>query len=121
MKLKLFATLGVATVLMTACVLEGVTAGAVLGFIATNASRAGETVVVLKSALEKYKESETRLDKIKVLAEVSCHFRNKHPKEMDYLRTKLKEAGVSDQIVDAARRLADKKCPDSQNSSEKSE
>jgi len=121
MKKKSIAALGFATMLSSACVLEGVTAGAVLGFIATNAPRAGEAASVLKSAIERYKESDTRLDKVKVLAEVSCHFRTQHPEEMAYLREKLKEAGVSDAIARSARRLADKKCPESLNLVEKSE
>ncbi|MDV7341726.1 hypothetical protein RYZ26_19145 [Terasakiella sp. A23] len=110
MKMKSIAALLGVGVLVGACFLEGVTAGAVLGFIANNATRVGETAEVVKSAIERYKESETRMDKIRVLADVSCYLRENNPDQMDYLRGKLKEAGVSDQIADAARRLADKKC-----------
>jgi hypothetical protein len=110
MKLKVIAALLVVGMGVSACLLQGVTAGAVLGFIASNASKAGEAALVLQEAIARYKESETRLDKIRVLVDVSCHFRKKHPNEMVFLREKLNEAGVSAKMVEAARNLADKKC-----------
>lgn len=110
MKIRMIAALFVMGTVTGACVLEGVSAGAVFGFIATHAARVGEAASVLQMAIEKYRASETGLEKVKVLAEVSCHFRTHHPEEMGYLREKLAEAGVSTEIANAARKLADEKC-----------
>lgn len=99
-----------ASFLLGGCVLEGVTAGAVLGFVANNALKASEVAGALKLALERYRESESTSQKIKVLAEVSCHFRTHHPDQMEYLRGKLMEAGISEKIVFKARDIAEKKC-----------
>lgn len=110
MKIRIIAGLFALGTVTGACVLEGVSAGAVFGFIATHAARAGEAASVLQDAVERYRASETSLQKVKVLADVSCHFRTHHPEEMGYLREKLAEAGVSSEIANAARKLADKKC-----------
>lgn len=96
--------------LLSGCILEGVTAGAVLGFVANNAMKASQVASALQSALERYRESENTTQKIRVLADVSCHFRTHHIDQMGYLRARLIEAGVSEKIISKARELADKKC-----------
>jgi len=110
MKLKPLATLLCVGLMTSACLIEGITAGAVLGFVGNNAANAGAAASALKTAISRYKESENTSDKVRVLADVSCYFRTYHEGEMDYLRSKLKEAGVSALLIAKARDLADMKC-----------
>jgi hypothetical protein len=110
MKLKTIAALLCVGLMAGGCLVEGITAGAVLGFVANNAANAGAAATALKIAIDRYKESENVSEKVRVLADVSCYFRIHHPSEMDFLRSKLEEAGVSTVLVQKARDLADLKC-----------
>jgi|GEM_PF-5865154 len=110
MKLKSLAALLCAGLVTGGCLIEGVTASAVLGFVANNALNAGAAATKLKIAIQHYKESENTSDKVRVLADVSCYFREHHEGEMTYLRSKLAEAGVSALLIAKARDLADMKC-----------
>lgn len=110
MKFKSIAALLCVGLMTGGCLIEGVTAGAILGFVANNAANAGAAAAKLKIAIRHYKESDDTSSKVRVLADVSCYFRTHHEGEMSYLRSKLAEAGVSVLLIAKARDLADMKC-----------